>query len=155
MRMLKHRVAAVVCAAGLSMVFSRTGAAQMAREPEIQLETQAMYHSRTLAATPGGQDRGEASSSGRGCRLGAGILEPRGRPEDGAPRRVGLGSGATGEAADAGGVLGRRPLGMGRRVVYLDPGTLGRAGAAHVGPSRALASRSYSGAARRPASRAA
>ena len=63
MRMLKHRVAAVVCAAGLSMVFSRTGAAQMAREPEIQLETQAMYHSRTLVPPP--EARTEAKPAAR------------------------------------------------------------------------------------------
>ena len=36
MRMLKHRVVAVVCAAALSMIFTRTGAAPMAREPEIR-----------------------------------------------------------------------------------------------------------------------
>ena len=35
MRMLKHRVTAVVCAATLSMIFTRTGAAQMTRAPEI------------------------------------------------------------------------------------------------------------------------
>ena len=52
MRMLKHRVATVVCAAALSMIFSRTGAAQMAREQEIIVETQAVYHSRLPLPPP-------------------------------------------------------------------------------------------------------
>jgi hypothetical protein len=52
MRMLKHRVAAVVCAAALSMMFSRTGTAQAPREPEIQMETQAVYHSRIPLPPP-------------------------------------------------------------------------------------------------------
>ena len=52
MRMLKRRVATVVCAAALSMVFSRTGAAQMAREQEVIVETQAAYHSRLPLSPP-------------------------------------------------------------------------------------------------------
>jgi hypothetical protein len=50
--MLEHRVAAVVCAAALSMVFSRTGAAQMAREEGVLMETQAVYHSRLPLPPP-------------------------------------------------------------------------------------------------------
>lgn len=62
------------------------------------------------------------------------IAEPIGgsRPitEDGASWRVGVGSGAAGEAADAGGVLGRSPLGVSEGVVVLDSGPLGPAAGA-------------------------
>ena len=63
MRMLKHRVTAVVCAAALSMILTRTGAAQMAREPEIQMETQAVYRSRIPLRPPAA--RAEARSAVR------------------------------------------------------------------------------------------
>ena len=63
MRMLKHRVSAVVCAAALSMILTRTGAAQMAREPEIQMETQAVYRSRIPLRPPAA--RAEARSAVR------------------------------------------------------------------------------------------
>ena len=135
MRMLKHRVATAVCAAALSMIFSRTGAAQMAREEEIVVETQAVYHSRLPLPHPAVRSEAKPAVHTAGAVLGAGVLELRGSPEDSAPWRVGVSSGATGEAADAGGVLGRSSLGVERGMVYLGPGALGRATAGRVGPS--------------------
>jgi hypothetical protein len=80
MRMLKHRVSAVVCAAALSMIFSRTGAAQMAREPEIQLETQAMYHSRTLVPPPAARTEAKPAVSSAGVAWVPGFWNLEGDP---------------------------------------------------------------------------
>jgi hypothetical protein len=67
MRMLKHRFSAVVCAAALSMMLTRTGAAQMAREPEIQMETQAVYRSRIPLPPPAARAEAKPAVSTAGA----------------------------------------------------------------------------------------
>jgi hypothetical protein len=52
MRGIEQRVSAVVLAAALSMGFSRSAAAQMAREPTIQRESQAVYQARIPVPPP-------------------------------------------------------------------------------------------------------
>lgn len=52
MRTFQHRVAAVVCAAALSMIVSRTGAAQAAPAPGIQAESRAVYRTKNPMAPP-------------------------------------------------------------------------------------------------------
>jgi hypothetical protein len=107
--MLKHRVAAVVCAAALSMIFSRTGAAQMAHGPEIRTETQAVYHSRSLLPPPAARTEAKPAVRTAGAVWVPGFWNLEGDPKT-APHG------------------GRRALGVERGVVYLDPGTLGPAG---------------------------
>ena len=80
MRMLKHRVAAVVCATTLSMIFTRTGAAQMAREPEIQMETQAVYRSRIALPAPEARTEAKQAASTAGAAWVPGFWNLEGDP---------------------------------------------------------------------------
>ena len=52
MRGIEQRVSAVVFAAALSMSFSRSAVAQVAHEPAIQRESQAVYHARIPVPPP-------------------------------------------------------------------------------------------------------
>ena len=80
MRMLKHRVAAVMCAAALSMIFPRTGAPQMAREPEIQMETQAVYRSRMALPPPKARTEAKPAVSTAGAVWVPGFWNLEGDP---------------------------------------------------------------------------
>ena len=85
MRMLKHRVATVVSAAALSMIFGRTGAAQMARQEEIVVETQAVYHSRLPLPQPAARSEAKPAVHTAGAVWVPGFWNFEGHPKT-APR---------------------------------------------------------------------
>ena len=80
MRMFKHRVAAVVCAAALSVIISRTGAAQMARESGIRMEGGAVYHSRTPVAPPAARTEAKPAERSAGAVWVPGFWNLEGDP---------------------------------------------------------------------------
>src|SRR5258705_4763501 len=78
MRGIEQRVSAGVLAAALLMGFSRSAAAQMAREPAIQRESQAVYHARIPAPPPAVKTEATPAARPAGAVWISGFLDLQG-----------------------------------------------------------------------------
>ncbi len=85
MRTFQYRVAAVACAAALSMIFSRTGAAQMARDSGIHMESRTVYHTRTPVPPPAAKTEAKPAERMAGAVWIPGFWDLEGDPNT-APR---------------------------------------------------------------------
>jgi hypothetical protein len=80
MRTFQHRVAAVACVAALSMIFSRTGAAQVARDSSIKMENRVVYHSKTPVRPPAAKTEAKPAERAAGAVWIPGFWDLQGDP---------------------------------------------------------------------------